>query len=180
METASLASSRSTAGYTFKSAFLAFEARTTAVASATACVMLAIAASLGVFQVMARFVLEQPAEWTEVLTRFALIWMVFMGIPEAFRVGAMVSVDLMHRLAPPSLRRILEGVIATITIALLSVILWYGWAYAQHGRLQTIIGLESYTMFWPYLAMPIGCFFAIVSVIGNFLDPRREELENAQ
>jgi len=180
MESASLAAGQSSAALTAKTAFLAVEARLTAFATAVACLMLAIAAGLGVFQVIARFVLELPAEWTEVLTRFALIWMVFMGIPEAFRVGAMVSVDLMHRLAPPTLRQMLEAFIALVTIALLCVILWYGWAYSQHGRLQTIIGLESYTMFWPYLAMPVGCLFAILSVIGNFLDPRREELENAQ
>ena len=40
---------------------------------------------------------SQPAEWTEVLFRFTLIWMVFMGIPITFRQGAMVSVDVLYR-----------------------------------------------------------------------------------
>jgi len=180
METASFANERSPAALTPKAVFLAAEKWTTAFATAIACVMLAISASLGLFQVFTRFVLEQPAEWTEVLIRFSLIWMVFMGIPEAFRTGAMVSVDLMHRLAPAGFRRALEALITLLTIALLGVITWYGWAYAQHGKLQTIIGLESYTMLWPYLAMPVGSVFAIVGVIGNFLDPQNQELETAQ
>ena len=68
---------------------------------AVACVMMVIAASLGMFQIITRFVLEQPAEWSEILIRFSLIWMVFLGIPAAFRQGAMVSVDVLYRWSPP-------------------------------------------------------------------------------
>lgn len=35
-------------------------------------------------------------------------------------------------------------------------------------------------MFWAYIAMPIGAAFSALSVIGNFLDPVRTELEVAQ
>ena len=77
-------------GALMKAVFLNLESWTTRIAMALACLMLAIASGLAVFQVITRFVLEQPAEWTEVLIRFSLIWMVFMGIPMAFRQGAMV------------------------------------------------------------------------------------------
>ena len=33
--------------------------------------MMAVASCLALFQILTRFVLEQPAEWTEVLIRFA-------------------------------------------------------------------------------------------------------------
>ena len=84
-----------------KNTFLAFERWTTGAAMAAACAMMAIAASLGMFQIITRFVLERPAEWTEVLIRFSLIWMVFLGIPLAFRQGAMVSVDVLYRWVDP-------------------------------------------------------------------------------
>ena len=74
-----------------KALFLRVEHVTTTASLYMACAMLAIASALGVFQIITRFVLEKPAEWTEVLIRFSLIWMVFMGIPMAFRQGAMVS-----------------------------------------------------------------------------------------
>jgi TRAP-type C4-dicarboxylate transport system permease small subunit len=163
-----------------KSAFLALENRLTTFSMIFACIMLVLSACLGMFQVLIRFVFEQPAEWTEVLIRFFLIWMVFMGIPQAFRIGAMVSIDLMHRLAPPALRRVLEGVVALATLALLAVIIWYGWDYAQRGRVQTMAGLEALSMFWAYIAIPVGAGFAVFGVIGNFLDPRRQEIETAQ
>ena len=76
---------------------LHIERITTHASMLLACAMLAAAAGLGVFQILSRFVFERPAEWTEVLIRFTLIWMVFMGIPMAFRQGAMVSVDVLYR-----------------------------------------------------------------------------------
>ena len=142
-----------------KKTFLTFERWTTFIAMLGACTMLAVAASLGMFQIVTRFVLEQPAEWTEVLIRFSLIWMVFLAIPAAFRQGAMVSVDVLYRWSPPRIKRVLDWVVALAALALIGIIIWYGWDYAQRGGVQSMAGLESVSMFWAYLAMPVGGAF---------------------
>jgi TRAP-type C4-dicarboxylate transport system permease small subunit len=160
--------------------FLRLERLTTAVAVAFACAMLALAASLGLWQIISRFVLQRPAEWTEVLIRFSLIWMVFVGTAAAFRQGAMVSVDVLYRWSPPALRRVLDGVVALAALTLIGVIVWWGWNYAQRGAVQSMMGLEGVSMFWAYLALPVGGLFAAMGVVGNFLDPKRLELETAQ
>jgi TRAP-type C4-dicarboxylate transport system permease small subunit len=163
-----------------KQGFLQFERWTTGFAMAGACIMMVIAASLGVFQIITRFVLEQPAEWSEILIRFSLIWMVFLGIPMAFRQGAMVSVDVLYRWSPLKLRRGLEWLVFFASLLLVAVIIWWGWDYANRGKVQTVIGLESISMFWAYLALPVGGVFSILGLIGNLLDPKRLELETAQ
>jgi TRAP-type C4-dicarboxylate transport system permease small subunit len=163
-----------------KHSFLAFERWTTRVALFGACAMMVIAACLGMFQIITRFVIERPAEWTEVLIRFSLIWMVFLGIAAAFRQGAMVCVDVLYRWSPPKVQRVLEWLVALASLTLLAVILWVGWDYANRGKVQTVIGLEDVSMFWAYLAMPVGAIFAALGVIGNLLDPRRQELDTAQ
>lgn len=163
-----------------KQVFLRIERWTTGFAMAVACVMLVIASTLGMFQIITRFVLEQPAEWSEILIRLSLIWMVFMGIPMAFREGAMVSVDVLYRWSPPKMRRILDWVVFIAAIALVAVIIWWGWDYALRGRVQSMAGLESISMFWGYVAMPIGGMFSVVGLIGNLVDPQRNELETAQ
>ncbi|CAN7442678.1 MULTISPECIES: TRAP transporter small permease [unclassified Acidovorax] len=163
-----------------KNAFLTFERWTTFIAMLGACTMLALSASLGMFQILMRFVLEQPAEWTEVLIRFSLIWMVFLAIPAAFRQGAMVSVDVLYRWSRPAMRRVLDWVVALAALALIGIVIWYGWDYAQRGGVQSMAGLESVSMFWAYLAMPVGGVFCAVGIIGNLIDPLRMELETAQ
>ena len=41
-------------------------------------------------------------------------------------------------------------------------------------------GLESVSMFWAYLALPVGGLFSVIGIIANLLDPQRNELETAQ
>lgn len=163
-----------------KQTFLNLEHRTTQFSMWVACAMLAIASSLGMFQIITRFVLEQPAEWSEILIRLTLIWMVFMGIPMAFRQGAMVSVDVLYRWSPPKIRRVLDAAVCFATLSLIFIIIWWGWDYSLRGRVQSMAGLESLSMFWGYVAMPVGAMFSVLAIVGNYLDPRRNELETAQ
>jgi TRAP-type C4-dicarboxylate transport system permease small subunit len=163
-----------------KEKFLDIERWTTGFSMLMACAMLVVASALGVFQIVTRFVLEQPAEWSEILIRVSLIWMVFMGIPMAFRQGAMVSVDVLYRWSPPRMRRVLDAVVSVAALALMLIVLWWGWDYAMRGRVQSMAGLESLSMMWSYLALPVGSVFCLFGIVGNFLDPKRLELETAQ
>ena len=162
-----------------KHVFLKVERWTTGFSMLVACLMLAIASTLGMFQIITRFVLEQPAEWSEILIRLSLIWMVFMGIPAAFRQGAMVSVDVLYRWSQPGTRRLLDWLTCLAALALIGVIIWWGWDYALRGRVQSMAGLESLSMFWGYAAMPVGGLFSVMGIVANLLDPQREELETA-
>ena len=160
--------------------FLALERRTTAFSLAFACAMLVAASCLGLYQIFARFVFQQPAEWSEVLIRFTLIWMVFMGVPSAFRQGAMVCVDIAHRMAGPRMKRAIDLLVAVAALVLVGVIINYGFDYAYRARFQTISGLESLSMTWAYLALPTGGLFCVLGIVGCLVDPRRHEIETAQ
>ena len=153
--------------------FLRIERATTALATALASAMLIAAAALGLWQIVTRFVIQQPAEWTEVLIRFTLIWMVFFGIAAAFRHGAMVAVDALERAVGARGQRVLDALVAAASLLLLAVVVWVGWDYAGRGRVQSVIGLEGVSMFWAYVAMPVGGVFAALAVVAQWLDPRR-------
>lgn len=163
-----------------RTVFLAFENRLTTAALRAACVMLVIAVSLGMYQILSRFVFEQPAEWSEVLIRFSLIWMVFLGAPMAFRQGAMVCVDVVHRLAPAVGKRVLDWLVAIAALTLIGFMIRYGVDYAWRARVQTVAGLESVSMTWAYLAIPVGAVFSIFGIVGCLVDPRRHDLETQQ
>jgi TRAP-type C4-dicarboxylate transport system permease small subunit len=167
-------------GSRLRGAFLAVERATTGVATVLACGMLIVASALGMWQIVTRFVIQRPAEWTEVLIRFSLIWMVFLGIPLAFRLGSMVSVDVLYRWSGPRVRRVLDALVALAALLLVAVVIVVGWDYAKRGSVQSVIGLEDVSMFWAYLAMPVGGIFCVLAIIGNWLDPQRLELETAQ
>ena len=103
-----------------------------------------------------------------------------MGIPMAFRQGAMVSVDVLYRWSSPRIRRVLDWVVCLAALALIIIIIWWGWDYSLRGSVQSMAGLESISMFWGYVAMPVGGMFSVIGIIGNLIDPQRHELETAQ
>jgi TRAP-type C4-dicarboxylate transport system permease small subunit len=64
------------------------------------------------------------------------------------------------------------------SLALLGVMVWFGWEMMQRVRFQNLAGLEI-SIAWAYAPIPLGALFCIVSAIANFLDRREEELDTA-
>lgn len=137
--------------------------------------MLALAACLGMLQVLSRFVFRLPFEWTEVLIRISLAWMVFLGAAMVFRTGSMIAVDMMRRMMPAPYRRAHEAVLLALTLSFLALLSYMGFAYAQRGSVQTIIGLEFASMFWAYLAVPVGSACAALAAIAAYVEPRAQQ-----
>lgn len=157
---------------------LAAERLVTATALALGCVAMTVAALAGLFQVLTRFILQEPATWSEPLIRMMLIWMAYLGLAAAVRAGSLVSVDLLYRLVRGPQRRALEAVIALATLALLGVLVWFGIDLTSRVRFQNLAGLEIPVSF-AYAAIPTGALISMLAVVAHFFDPRREELDTA-
>ena len=162
-----------------RNAILSFDRWITGLAWWLACVLLAVISGLGMWQVVARFILSQPSTWTEESMRRLLIWMVMLGTVVAFRRGALVSVDLMLRTARGAWLQVVRWTITLTALAYLSVLVWFGFGLVSRVRFQTFASMEL-SMGWAYAALPVGAMLAMLAVIANHLDPLYEELDNAQ
>jgi TRAP-type C4-dicarboxylate transport system permease small subunit len=141
--------------------------------------LLGAIAFLGLYQVLVRFVFNQPSPWTEEVIGRLLIWMVALGIVAAFRQGALVSVDVMLRLSRGAWRRLVRLVILAVTLAFLALLAWVGYDLAWRIRFQTFASLPI-SITWAYLAFPVGATLSLLAVIANYLDPINRELEAQQ
>lgn len=157
---------------------MALDKVSTRVAAWLAQALLALCVACGLFQVASRFLFSYPSDWSEVLTRFMLIWMVYVGAAVALRQGSMVSVDLMHRLSRGRWKRVLESIITLATVGFLATVAYWGFVIAYRVRFQEVAGLEV-SMTWAYLALPIGCIFGIVAVVAHHFDRQSRELDTA-
>jgi TRAP-type C4-dicarboxylate transport system permease small subunit len=157
---------------------LALDRITTTLAAILACLALSVAVAAGLWQVVSRFALSQPSVWSEALVRMALIWMAYLGLAVALRLGALVSIDVAHRAARGALRRAIEATALAGSLSLMGVMFWFGWEMAGRVRFQEMAGLEI-SMSWGYAAIPLGAAFAMIGALAHFLDRRSEELETA-
>lgn len=143
-----------------------------------ACCLLAAAAAAGFYQVMARFALSEPVTWSETTVRVLLIWMAYLGLCGAIRLGALVAVDALYRACRGRARRVLEFLITLGTLVLLALLVWFGTILAYRVRFQTLAGLEI-PVTWAYAAVPTGAAIAMLAVLAHYVDPKRGDLETA-
>lgn len=160
----------------FSRFILALDRNVTGAIWLLAALLLALLAGVGLYQVLIRFVWNQPSPWTEELIGRLFVWCVMLGIVAAFRQGALVSVDLMLRLSRGSFRRVLRAMIALVTLGFLGVLVYHGIDLAWRVRFQTFATLP-FSISWAYLALPVGAAFSMLAVVANYLDPVNRELE---
>lgn len=155
---------------------LAIDRRFTQAVWLAAAVLLALLACIGLFQVVTRFVWNQPSPWSEELIGRLFVWCVMLGTVAAFRQGALVSVDVMLRLSTGAWRQFVRRLILVVTLGFLAVLVWYGVDLAWRIRFQTFATLPL-SIAWAYLAVPAGALFSMLAVIAHHLEPPQRELE---
>lgn len=142
------------------------------VALGVAAALLAVAAAVGLYQVVARFVLQQPSTWSEVLVRTLIAWMVFLGIAAALRSGTLVAFDFAFRISSGRVRQMLEAFVFLCCLALFAVLAWHGYRLAWRVRFQMLAGLDI-SIAWAYAAIPVGAACAMLAVVARWCDPGR-------
>ncbi|MDR9439533.1 MAG: TRAP transporter small permease [Halomonas sp.] len=148
--------------------FLRIERQTTRLALLGAVLMLAVSVTLGFYQVLTRFVFDAPSTWSEVISRSAMVWCVFLGAAAGFRGGFMMSVEVIYKLVPGRRLVWLEVLIALCCSIVLVVLIYFGTAMMWRVRTQMLSGLEV-SIAWAYAAMPVGASFALVAVLARLL-----------
>lgn len=143
---------------------------------ALACLLAAVFAAL--WQVISRFLLESPSVWTEVVTRIALIWCVFLSLSIAFRRGALVSVNLLHDTLNGTPKKWLRRFLLLAQLGFLSLLTYVGTQMAWATRFQLMVALEI-PMSYAYAAIPVGAALSCIALIANYIEPEQQELENS-
>jgi TRAP-type C4-dicarboxylate transport system permease small subunit len=160
----------------FSRLLLAVDRRLTQAVWLLAASLLAVLACIGLYQVVTRFVWNQPSPWSEELIGRLFVWCVMLGTVAAFRQGALVSVDVMLRLSSGAWRRFVRRLILVVTLFFLAALAWYGFDLAWRIRFQTFATLPL-SIAWAYLAVPVGALFSILAVVAHHLEPLNRELE---
>jgi TRAP-type C4-dicarboxylate transport system permease small subunit len=155
------------------SAFLGLERFLTGFVHNLAALMLAVAVSLSFYQVITRFVFGHPSVWSEVAARSVMIWFVFLGAAAAFRMGAMIAVELIYRLLPRRLLVPVYSLVTLLTLLALLILAWQGYKMTLRVQPQTLAGIWI-SIAWVYAAIPVGSAFCIVAVLARFVEVLRD------
>lgn len=114
--------------------------------------------------VVARYGFGVSFGWAEELSRFAMIWITFLGAGLALRYGQLVAVGALQAALPPAGRRVLRWVVALVLVAFLLVLIWLGIRFAVFSWSS-----QTPVLRWPkgipYLAVPVGAGFILLHLV---------------
>ncbi len=141
---------------------------------------LLIAFSIGLIQILSRFLLHIPTTWSESALRVALIWCVFAAMPVAIRRGALLSVDFLDRKVRNTRYEIhLRVLVGALTGILLLVFVVSGHQIASRFAFQTIPGL-GISVAWAYAVIPGAALLSLVSLAASIRRPERPDVDIQQ
>lgn len=121
--------------------------------------LLLIAASFVLFaNVVARYGFNDSFPWAEEMTRYAIVWMVFVGGSVAARKGAHIGVDVLARLlGERPVRKVLIVGVDLLCVAFSLFLVIFGWELVaqakQFGQMTPALQIPLWTV---QLAIPVG------------------------
>ena len=145
----------------------------TTAALAIAMVGLGLMAFFTCYQVVMRFIFDQPSTWSEVLVRSIMIWTVYLGASAAFREGAVIAAEFLVRAVPRGLGKALQIFAGVLALIFLVILVRTGIDMVGRTSTQRLAGL-GIPISWVYLALPIGGALATLAVVvrtGELLEP---------
>jgi len=154
------------------SLFLKIETNITRLALWAAIGFLVIAVALAIYQVTTRFAFGRPSTWSEVITRSAMIWSVFLGVAPAFREGTMIALEFIQTALPRRLGHALYQLSMVLTLIFFAILFWQGLAMTERVANQTLAALQI-SIAWVYAALPVGSVFISIAVLGCMIRAAR-------
>ena len=125
-------------------------------------IVLAITCTLIVFitviifvQVIFRYILHNSLSWSEELTKYCMVWIVFIGTGYVLGQGAHSNMDIVLTRLPEKLRFWVNKFNSLLLVFFSYVILRYGSEFVMLGTKQKSSALKL-PMNIVYLAIPIG------------------------
>ena len=115
----------------------------------------AVIVCIALLQVFHRFALNSSLSWSEEAQIFGHIWIVFLGIPIAYRRGAHLFIETFCDKLPTRSRAVFDLAVELMWAAFAASLMVLGWMVARIAHLQESPGLEV-PMSYPYAGMVVG------------------------
>ena len=121
--------------------------------------------------IFVRFVMEQSTIWQTEAVIYLMIGATLLGLPYVQSLRGHVNVDLIPIMVKGRARKVLAAVVLLMTMAVVSVILFYSFENLHVAR---ELGWRSETVWapklWiPYLALPLGFGLYLLQLLADFV-----------
>jgi TRAP-type C4-dicarboxylate transport system permease small subunit len=128
--------------------------------------------------VIARYFFNSPIEWAEEFSRYAFIWVVFLGAAYCSKANRHIVIDGLVLALPDRLRAYLQVAVDLLTLALMGTLVYYGWV------LTVFTTQPTSTLYVPmsvvYVVVPLSALVIAIRSVGDFVDHVRKAVRGSE
>jgi len=129
--------------------------------------------SLATFgNVVMRYAFNSPIQWAEEFSRYAFIWVVFLGAAACSKRKTHIVIDAIAALLPPRTRALCSLVVETVVLVLMGAITYYGYTLCTMATQATsTLKIPQYAV---YAVVPFSAALIFFHALGGFCDSLRK------
>ncbi|WP_134702725.1 TRAP transporter small permease [Ammoniphilus sp. YIM 78166] len=131
--------------------------------------MLGVMSILIIIQVASRFIFNLPLHWSEELSRFLMIYVVFLGASLAMRHNRLISIELLPEMLGEHKRKFVTALVMLISIVFFVIMFKQGIDMLDRVKAQSSAGMQL-SMAIPYASIPIGAFLLALNSLAAIID----------
>lgn len=118
-------------------------------------------------QIILRLFFKNPLSFTEEVSRYSFVWMVFLGLSYATRYDRHIRVDFLYNKFPKNIKFIVEMFLNTLTLLVFMWVFYTGVKYVDYSSITRTYALNIQRSV-VVMILPISGFLMCVRVIEKF------------
>lgn len=123
-----------------------------------------LVAILGVFF---RYIMQSPFMWTEEVARYLLVWMGFTAINIALRQDRHIKVEIIAKLVPPVIAKIVSYVVDVLVAFFFIILLKQGYLLTVNNMMTA--STFHLSMSWILVAVPTAAALTLIQLFLNVI-----------
>lgn len=131
------------------------------------------------YQVITRFILNDPSKYTEEFLRYALIWLTMLGAPYAYGAGRHLSIDLLVMNFSSQGKNYMRVFVEVIVLILSLAVFVYGGISVTLNASGQISAAMKLPMEFYYACIPVGGVLMAIYSADRLLDALKDVKEGA-
>ena len=120
--------------------------------------------------VVMRYVFLLPIYWAEELSRYLMVWMIFIGASQTTLYGGHIAVDIVPRLLSKRANAILAIIINLLCILFALVLIYFSFKQVMRVKAaQQISPALEMPMWIAYLSIPLGTALMLIRYLQQII-----------
>ena len=106
-----------------------------------------------------------PINWGTDIALLLFTWSTFLGADLAFRQGKLINVDVIIKILPHNVQKVMKLIIYVICLGFLCSMVYLGFIQSVKTWYRAFQGIPFLSYTWVTLSVPVSCLSMVVTTI---------------